>query len=108
MSAQRELAELVERLADGRFTYVNAYESFRKEGWSLDGSEIVVPEHAQSPDERFNSFSKGEFNCIITDSESFFKRFMAATAVAQRLNLLDKSDRIALFQAVLYANGEPK
>lgn len=85
--------------------YIKAYDGFRKAGWSLDGSEIVVPEFAQSPHERFNSFSKGEINCIITDSETFFKRFMAATAIATRLNLLDKSDRIALFQAVLYANG---
>lgn len=86
--------------------YVTAYDDFRKAGWSLDGSEIVVPEFAQDPAERFNSFSKGEVNCIITDSEVFFKRFMAATAVAQRLNLMDKADRIALFQAVLYANGD--
>lgn len=34
-----------------------------------------------------------------------YDRFIAATAVAKRLNLLDKADRIALFQAVLYANG---
>lgn len=52
----------------------------------------------------FTSWRKGEVNIIVTRSPTFFKAFMAATHVAKRLNLREKADRIALFQAVLYRN----
>lgn len=52
----------------------------------------------------FISFKRGQTNVIVTEDEEWFKRFMAASHVAKRLNLLKKADRIALFQAVLYAN----
>ena len=48
--------------------------------------------------------SQDNLNLIVTDSPRFVKRFMAATSVAKRLNLMAKYDRIALFQAVLYGN----
>ena len=50
----------------------------------------------------FRSFRKGTMNIVTTESEEFFDRFMTATALAKRFNLLAKADRIALFQAVLY------
>lgn len=55
---------------------------------------------------RFTSLKRDcdKTNLLITDDEEFFDRFMAATSVAKRLNLLEKDDRIALFQAVLYGN----
>ena len=43
-------------------------------------------------------------NLIVTRNDTFFNRFMAASSVAKRLNLLDKADRVAVFQAVLYGN----
>jgi len=49
---------------------------------------------------------RGDLNLIVTKDRDFARRFMAATSVAKRLNLLDKGDRIALFQAVLYGNVE--
>lgn len=52
----------------------------------------------------FQSFRNGEINFICTHDPEFFKRFVAATSVAKHLNLLSKTDRIALFQAVLYGN----
>lgn len=58
-----------------------------------------------SPNLRFTSFRKGEVNLIVTDSAEFFRRFMAASGIAKRLNLLDKRDRVAVFQAVLYGNA---
>lgn len=77
----------------------------RSEGWRLGGS-LDADENVPIPDDdRFWSYTKGEKNLIITRSPVFYKRFMAASSVAKRLNLLDKADRIALFQAVLYANG---
>lgn len=53
----------------------------------------------------FQSFTLGQLNLIITFDPEFYRRFMAATGVAKRLNLLDKTDRIVLFQAVIYGNA---
>jgi len=53
---------------------------------------------------RFQSYRHGNVNLIVTIDEKFYKRFVAATTVAKRFNLLSKDDRIALFQAVLYGN----
>ena len=52
----------------------------------------------------FQSFTKDDLNLIITFDPEFFRRFMAATAVAKSLNLMAKDDRVMLFQAVLYGN----
>lgn len=52
----------------------------------------------------FLTFRLNEFNLIVTDSDVFFERFVAATLLAKRHNLLDKSDRIALFQKILYGD----
>lgn len=72
-------------------------------GWTRGGSlEAGVIEI--NKDDKFESWTFDELNFIITCSEIFYHRFMAATHVAKRLNLMDKPDRIALFQAVLYAN----
>lgn len=52
----------------------------------------------------FQSFTRDDLNLIITFDPEFYRRFMAATGVAKLLNLLDKQDRVMLFQAVLYGN----
>lgn len=52
----------------------------------------------------FTSVTRGEVNLIITAKTEFYRRFIAATRLAKRWNLLDKRDRIRLFQAVLYGN----
>jgi hypothetical protein len=54
------------------------------------------------PEKEFTSYKKGEINLIVTESPEFFRRFLAATVVSTRLNLLKKDDRIALHRAVLY------
>lgn len=74
--------------------------------WVFGGSKIPPDVNYIAPDEWFASYTKGEVNLIITASDQFYRRFVAATSIAKRLNLLEKPDRIALFQAVLYANGE--
>ncbi len=74
-------------------------------GWELDGSQVDNPYDPNSSEELFQSFSYNEINLIVTPSEVFNARFLAATSVARRLNLLNKDDRIALFQAVLYGNA---
>jgi hypothetical protein len=73
-------------------------------GWLLGGSVIFDDSHLPA-DERFSSYKKGNENLILTDSEVFHRRFLAASSIAKRFNLLDKVDRIALFQAVLYGNA---
>jgi hypothetical protein len=72
-------------------------------GWSEEGR--TSEEYAGMDRTVFVSLRKGEQNYICTESVDFFNRFMAATALAMRFNLLKKADRVALFQAVLY--GKP-
>lgn len=72
-------------------------------GWEIGGS-LPDDENNTPSDQRFVSFTKGVENVIVTMSELFHRRFIAATDVAKLLNLLDKAHRIALFQAVIYAN----
>lgn len=72
-------------------------------GIGVDGSEVASINH-QDPQNEFRSYKFGNINLICTPSEIFYKKFLAATSVAKHLNLLNKQDRIVLFQAVLYAN----
>jgi hypothetical protein len=48
----------------------------------------------------FTSLWFGDMNYIITDSQFFFERFLTATHVCKKLNLLRKEDRIMVFEAV--------
>jgi hypothetical protein len=75
-------------------------------GWEIAGSRPADQCNING-DTSFVSFTSGHLNLIVTASPVFHQRFMAATSVAKRLNLLSKDDRIALFQAVLYANASP-
>ena len=68
-------------------------------GFGQDGS----PEFYTGNDEGgFRSWRKGDLNVVTTQDPEFFERFLLATHLAKRFNLLVKADRIALFQAVLY------
>ena len=60
--------------------------------------------HYEPSEGKFNSWIKDGVNFVATDEEYFAKKFLAANAVAQRLSLIKKADRIALFQAVLYGH----
>ena len=72
--------------------------------WEPAGSLRMEDDRGWTPGAAFNSFRLGIENLIVTCHEDFHKRFLAASSVAKRLNLLEKADRIALFQAVLYGN----
>jgi len=50
----------------------------------------------------FLSYRKEDINLIVTDSKQFHQKFKLATYLAKRFNLLEKTDRISLFTAVLY------
>lgn len=73
-------------------------------GYEIGGSLLLDANSPLEGNDRFSSYTKGEINLIVTSDEAFYKRFLAASSVAKRLNLLKKEDRIALFQAVLYGN----
>lgn len=60
--------------------------------------------HYRNDDFDFQSWRLGEINLIITCKGWFAQRHRAATAVCKSLNLMDKADRIALFQKILYGN----
>lgn len=62
-------------------------------------------EHYQDAAGDFMSWRGDEnVNLIVTANPTFASRHRVATALCKRLNLMDKADRIALFQAVLYGN----
>jgi len=50
----------------------------------------------------FVSLRNGSMNFIVTDDEEFYKKFMLATHVCKSLNLMEKNNRITVFQAILY------
>jgi hypothetical protein len=75
------------------------------QGFGIDGSEVCDPADHLGGKGTFQSFSLRDLNLIITQDAEFHRRFLAATCVAKRLNLMQKNDRIALFQAVLYGNS---
>jgi hypothetical protein len=66
-------------------------------GYQWEGGE-----HYQMAAETFMSWRRDKINLIVTRSPVFATRHRAATSVCKRLNLQNKADRIALFQAVLY------
>lgn len=71
-------------------------------GCEFGGSRIHAGGCLVGDPNSFQSYTLGEINVIATASEEFFDKFMQATEEAKSLNLLDKSDRIALFQKILY------
>ncbi len=75
-------------------------------GFIYDDSYVVPMEKLMEDKLSFQSLRRGQdnLNLIITASVEFFKRFEGATKLATRLNLQNKEDRIALFQAILYKN----
>ena len=50
----------------------------------------------------FSSWRRGKLNIILTTDHGFAQKHIAATKVCRELNLLEKSQRIMVFQAVLY------
>jgi len=77
-------------------------------GYTLDGSDCGnQAEYMEEEELSFQSYKLDDLNLIITFHDGFYQRFMAATKVAKKLNLLDKDDRVMLFQAVLYGNPPP-
>lgn len=54
--------------------------------------------------DRFQSYRLDDVNLIVTVDKMFYDRFAYATEIAKRSNLMEKEERIKLFQAILYGN----
>jgi len=50
----------------------------------------------------FISLRRGKLNLIITDSYTFYHKWVEATKLAKKLNLKEKEQRITLFKYFLY------
>lgn len=90
------LVEIVSNASENVGSIVNHLSGY---GFEWEGGE-----HYQDAASTFMSWRRGDTNLIVTADPTFADRHRAATAVCKRLNLLNKQDRIALFQAVLYGN----
>jgi len=73
-------------------------------GFDLEGGE----HYQQQAENTFASWRNGNINLIVTSNQKFKDDHNFATKLSKKLNLMDKNDRIALFQAVLYGNFDWK
>lgn len=55
--------------------------------------------------EGFECLRHGNINLILTENRVFYSRWVRATQLAKQFNLLKKTDRISLFQEVIYSDG---
>jgi hypothetical protein len=61
-------------------------------------------EHYEPADGKFNSWRKGKVNIIYTNCDQFYQAFQKANALCKALKLLNRDDRVTVFQAILYNN----
>lgn len=68
-------------------------------GFKQDGSPQF---YTGNDNGEFRSWRRGDTNLIVTPQSEFYELFLTATHLAKKFNLMDKQERIALFQAILY------
>jgi hypothetical protein len=56
----------------------------------------------------FTSLRLGELNFIVTDNVDWFDKFLTASYFAKKYNLINKKDRIELFDSVMRSNSRSK
>lgn len=61
--------------------------------WELGGSMV--------PGDIWYSYKKGIENYIITTSEEHYRKWITATRIAKKFNMVNKEDRIDLFKAIV-------
>jgi len=83
----------------GAFDFIEHMEG---KGYTTDGDESYDIMVDLEEDAGWASFKKGTTNYIVTMDEDLFGKWVLATNIAKRLNLLKKEDRVKLFQYVLY------
>ena len=72
-----------------------AQAGFKRDGVNYEGQDFHSWRFGGKAD-----INNKSINVILTDNKDFHEKFLIATALAKRLNVLDKQDRIALFDAV--------
>ena len=75
---------------------------FVAECGSADFATMTREYTGQSNQSPFTSLRRGDVNLIVTDNDVFYNLFRLATCIAKRRNIMDKADRITLFQHILY------
>jgi hypothetical protein len=65
------------------------------------GFEYDSTTYAASGSTFFISMRMGQVNYIITSNPEWYDAFLTATYICKRLNVLDKEDRIAVFDAIM-------
>lgn len=53
--------------------------------------------------EGFTCYRKANINLIVTDNYKWYLKWVVATKLAKKLNLLQKTQRVDLFKYILYA-----
>jgi hypothetical protein len=76
------------------------YAACASNGYTFDGDGKYIVEDGIDP--RFISIRRGNTNLICTEDPEFFDKFVLATSVCKKLNVLKKLDRVTVFQAILY------
>ena len=74
----------------------------KEAGFEIGGS--VFRSGSRNEQDFFWSYTKGELNLIIVGTVDFYIKFIHSTKLCTKLNLLNKEDRITLFQYILYGN----
>lgn len=75
---------------------------FERAGWRATGEQEGYGADSSS----FATFRSGEVNLIVVRNRTDFWKWRVATAAAKQLNIMNKNERQALFQGVLYGNWE--
>ena len=89
-------------IRSGRKNVSKAVGILAENGYKWEGDS----EHYQDvAGDTFMSWRKGNVNLIVTANADFAHKHHVATSLCKRLNLANKEDRLAVFQAVLYANA---
>ena len=78
--------------------------NLKENGFVLGGSVVITKSVRQHPQQFWSYTNKDKLNLLITCSEEFYDKFRHATILSKELNLMKKSDRICLFQYVLYGS----
>ena len=69
-----------------------------KDGWTLCGHD-AIDQYPEGYDDWY-ALRKDNLNALITNNMDYYLKFYEATETAKKLNLLDKKDRIELFQKI--------
>lgn len=68
--------------------------------WGFEPPEDIE-EYIQLHQCEFTSLRLGDLNFIVTDNHQWFEKFLTASHFAKKYNVLNKKDRIEMFDAIM-------